>query len=221
MMQPLSENAIKANPTRHFSAVGMGWFLYDYYGRKVINHSGGLDGMLSYTVLIPEENAGFVILTNNESPSFIIMMNKIRDMLVDAPKRDYNAEAIKQVADGKAHDAEEMKKIDAARVPGTKPSLKLADYAGKFADKMYGDVTIAEENGKLVMRMLPTPGFVADLEHWHYDTFVIKWRPSTGYNFPRGFATFKLDKNAIADQLVLDQPNNDLWFYELDLRRAK
>lgn len=219
MMQPLSENAIKANPTRHFSAVGMGWFLYDYYGRKIINHSGGLDDMLSYTVLIPEENAGFVILTNNESPSFIVMMNKIRDMLVDAPKRDLIAEAVKQVADGKARDAEEMKKVDAARILNTKPSLKLADYTGKFTDKMYGDVTIAEENGKLVMRMIPTPGFVADLEHWHYDTFVIKWRPSTGYNFPRGFATFKLDKNAFADQLVLDQPNNDLWFYELDLRR--
>ena len=49
---------------RHFCGVGMGWFVYDYQGRKIINHSGGLDGMLSYTVLIPEENAGFVVLTN-------------------------------------------------------------------------------------------------------------------------------------------------------------
>src|SRR6185369_14864002 len=48
-MQPISEAASKNNPTRHFLAYGMGWGMYDYYGRKIINHSGGLDGMLSYT----------------------------------------------------------------------------------------------------------------------------------------------------------------------------
>ncbi len=206
---------------RHFSGVGMGWFVYDYYGRKIINHSGGLDGMLSYTILIPEENAGFVVLTNSESPAYAVMMNKIRDVLVGAPARDYNAEAVKRMADGKKEDEAERARVDAARVRDTKPSLKLADYAGKYSDKMYGDVTIADEGGKLVMRFVQSPNFVADLEHWHYDTFVIKWRPSVAYNFPRGFATFKLDKTATADQLVVDQPNNDFWFYELDLRRSK
>lgn len=219
--RPISEAASRNNPTRHFSGVAMGWFVYDFYGRKVIDHSGGLDGMLSYTVLIPEENAGFVVLTNNESPSFIIMMNKIRDVLVGAPKRDYNAEAIKNIADQKTSDAEAAKKIDASRIPNTKPSLALSSYAGTYSDKMYGDVTIAEENGKLVLRMLPSPNFVADLEHWHYDTFVIKWRPSVNYNFPRGFVTFTIDKNGKTDRLTIDQPNNDFWFYELDLHRVR
>jgi hypothetical protein len=206
---------------RHFSGVGLGWFVYDYYGRKIVNHSGGLDGMLSYTVLIPEENAGFVVLTNNESPSFAVMMSKIRDVLVNAPKRDYNDEAIKRIADTKKADAEAVKKVDDARVANTKPSLALVNYAGTYSDKMYGDVTIAEENGKLVMRFLPSPNFVADLEHWHYDTFVIKWRPSVAYNFPRGFVTFTIDKDGKTDKLVVDQPNNDFWFYELDLHRVK
>ena len=101
LAQQISENAWKGNPTRHFTGVGMGWFVYDYQGRKIINHSGGLDGMLSYTVLIPEENAGFVVLTNSESAAFIVMMNKIRDVLVNAPKRDWNAEAAENVKRGK------------------------------------------------------------------------------------------------------------------------
>lgn len=220
MTQPISENAWKANPTRHFSGVGMGWFVYDYQGRKIINHSGGLDGMLSYTVLIPEENAGFVVLTNSESPAFIVMMNKIRDVLVNAPKRDWNAEAAANVKSSKTAAEEEIKKVDATRVPNTKPTLALASYAGKYSDKMYGDITISEENGKLVMRFLPSPNFVADLEHWHYDTWVIKWRPSVSYNFPRGFITFSIDKNAKPDELKIDQPNNDFWFYELAPRRV-
>jgi hypothetical protein len=220
-VQPISENAWKNNPTRHFNAYGMGWGMYDYHGRKIINHSGGLDGMLSYTVLIPEENAGFVVLTNNESPSYQIMMSKIRDMLVGAPNRDWNAEAVKAVAANKAADEENSRKIDASRVANTKPTLPLSGYAGTYTSQMYGDVTVTEENGKLIMRLIPAPNFVADLDHWHYDTFEIHWRPTVHYNFPRGFVTFTIDKNGKPDQLKIDQPNNDFWFYELDLRRTK
>lgn len=202
-----------------YSGVGMGWFVGDYYGRKIVNHSGGLDGMLSYTILIPEENTGFVVLTNSESPTFGIMMNKIRDVLVDAPKRDWNAEAFKRDTDGKKRDAEEAAKVDATRVANTKPSLALSAYAGTYTSQMYGDVTVAEENGKLVMRMVPAPNFVADLEHWHYDTWQIHWRPTVNYNFPRGWVTFTIARDGKTDVLKIDQPNNDFWFYELDLRR--
>jgi CubicO group peptidase (beta-lactamase class C family) len=221
LAQPISENASKNNPTRHFSGVGMGWFVYDYYGHKIVNHSGGLDGMLSYTVLIPEENVGFVVLTNSESPAFGVMMSKIRDVFVNAPKRDWNAEAVEQTKKNKSAAEEERKKQDAARAVGTKPSLPVASYAGTYSDKMYGDVIIAEENGKLVMRFSASPNFVADLEHWHYDTFQINWRPSVSYNFPRGFVTFTIDKNGKTDEIKIDQPNNDFWFYELSPKRVK
>lgn len=220
-LQPISEQAWKNNPTRHFSAYAMGWGTYDYYGRKIINHSGGLDGMLSYTVLIPEENVGFVVLTNSESPAFQIMMAKIRDVFVNAPKRDWNAEAIQQIAAGKLEEAEADKKADAERIPNTKPSLDMAAYAGTYSSQMYGDVTVANEGGKLVMRLGPAPNFVADLEHWHFDTWRIHWRPSVNYNFPRGSVTFTIDKDGKTDQLKIDQPNNDFWFYELELKRTK
>jgi CubicO group peptidase (beta-lactamase class C family) len=219
--QQISENAWKANPTRHFSGVAMGWFVYDYHGRKIINHSGGLDGMLSYTVLIPEENVGFVVLTNSESPAFIVMMNKIRDVFVGAPGRDWNAEAAENTKRSKAAAEETVKKVDATRVSGTTPSLALSGYTGTYSDKLYGDINVTEENGKIVIRFLPSPNFVADLEHWHYNTFVIRWRPSVAYNFPRGFVTFTIDKDGKADEMKIDQPNNDFWFYELAPRRVK
>lgn len=97
----------------------------------------------------------------------------------------------------------------------------MSGYVGEYADKFYGSVKIAEENGKLVMRFSRSPRFVADLEHWHYDTFVIKWRPQVAYNFPRGFVTFTLDGDAKTDELKIDQPNNDFWFYELTPKRVK
>lgn len=221
LAQQVSENAWKGNPTRHFSGVAMGWFVYDYHGRKVINHSGGLDGMLSYTVLIPEENVGFVVLSNSEAPGFAVMMSKIRDVFVNAPKRDWNAEAVEQAKRNKATAEEVRRKQDAARAANTKQSLAIGDYAGTYSDDLYGDINIVEENGKLVMRFAHSPNFIADLEHWHYDTFEIRWRPSVSYNFPRGFVTFTIDRNGKTDELKIDQPNNDFWFYELTPRRRR
>ena len=161
------------------------------------------------------------MLTNSEYPAFTIMANKIRDVFVGAPKRDWNAEALEQVKNGKVADIEAAKKVYAALVANTKPSLALKDYVGSYSDELYGAVDIAEENGHLVMRFSRSPNFVADLEHWHYDTFQIKWRPSVAYNFPRGFVTFTIDKDGKTDELKIDQPNNDFWFYELHPKRVK
>ncbi|MGH9902442.1 MAG: serine hydrolase domain-containing protein, partial [Pyrinomonadaceae bacterium] len=64
----VSEQAEKFNPTRHFNLYGLGWFLTDYHGRKVVSHGGGLDGMISQVAMMPEENLGVVVLTNSETP---------------------------------------------------------------------------------------------------------------------------------------------------------
>jgi len=221
IMSQISPAGAKNLPTRHFNAYGMGWGLMDYQGRKVISHSGGLDGMLSYTMLIPEENVGFVVLTNCEAPAFQIMVYKMLDTFTGAPNRDWSAEIKLRTEAGKKADEEGIKKADAARLTDTKPTLALSGYAGTYTSQLYGDVRVAEENGKLVMRMTPAPNFVADLEHWQNDTFQIKWRPSVAYNFPRGFVTFTIDKDGKTDMLKIDQPNNDFWFYELELKRSK
>jgi CubicO group peptidase (beta-lactamase class C family) len=217
---PISENASRFNPTRHFYGYGLGWFLQDYHGRKVVSHGGGLDGMISQTAMMPEENLGFVVLTNSETPVNVIMQNKIFDVFVNVPKRDWSAEYLERTNQGKKASDEEDRKIVAARAQNTKPSLALPGYAGNYAAEVYGDATVTEENGKLVLRFKQSPNFVADLEHWNYDTFQIKWRPSVAYNFPRGFVTFTIDKNGKTDEMKIDQPNSDFWFYELEFRRS-
>jgi len=41
--------------------------------------------MLSKTVLIPESNIGFVVLTNSEFPVYNIMQQKMLDIFTAAP----------------------------------------------------------------------------------------------------------------------------------------
>ncbi len=216
----ISEGGMKFNPTRHFNGYGLGWFLNDYQARKVVSHGGGLDGMISQTAMMPEENLGLVVLTNSESPVNVIMQNKIFDTMLGTVKRDWSGDYLTRTKSGKIADAIENKKVEDSRLKNTKPTLTNADYAGTYTSQMYGDVKISEENGKLVLRLVPAPNFVADLVHWENDKFLIKWRSSVNYNFPKGFAVFSV-KDGKSDEMKIDQPNNDFWFYELDLKRSK
>ena len=216
----ISESAEKFNPTRHFNLYGLGWGLSDYHGRKVVSHSGGLDGMVSQVALLPEENLGLVVLTNSETPLSNVLVNKIFDVFLGVPARDWSADYLARAKAGREASAAAAKKIEDSRVPNTKPSLPLAAYAGAYTGQMYGDARVTVEGGKLVLRLLPSPNFVGDLEHWHFDTFRLKWRDSIVYPFPRGFVTFTLDPQGRPDEMKLDVPNPDFDFKELEFKRA-
>ena len=43
---------------------GLGWFLQEWKGKKVVQHGGNIDGFNSMVAMLPEENLGFVMLTN-------------------------------------------------------------------------------------------------------------------------------------------------------------
>jgi CubicO group peptidase (beta-lactamase class C family) len=217
---PISEAAAKNNPTRHFQAYGLGWFLSDYHGRKVVSHGGGLDGMISQTALMPEENLGVVVLTNSETPLASLLVNKVFDVFLGVAKRDWSAEALERAKKAKEAEKVAEAKVAAARVKDTRPSLALERYAGTYSGALYGDARIAVENGKLVLRLVPAPNFVGDLEHWHYDTFRLTWRESVRYPFPKGAVTFTLNAQGEIEKMIIDCPNPDFDFKELDFTRA-
>jgi CubicO group peptidase (beta-lactamase class C family) len=216
----VSESAEKFNPTVHFNLYGMGWFLSDYRGRRVVTHSGGLDGMTSRVALLPEENLGVVILTNSETPLQSFLWYKVFDVFTGAPPRDWSADYMARVRAAREREAAEAKRIEESRVPNTKPSLPLGAYAGTYGGQMYGDAKVTEENGRLVVRLVPSPNYVGDLEHWHFDTFRIKWRESVVYPYPRGWVTFTLDPRGKVSEMKIDVPNPDFDFKELEFKRA-
>ena len=45
-------------------AYGLGWFLRQWNGLKVVEHGGNIDGFNSLVAMIPEKKLGFVMLTN-------------------------------------------------------------------------------------------------------------------------------------------------------------
>lgn len=71
---------------------GLGWFLRQWNGRKVVEHGGNIDGFNSQVALMPDQKLGFVLLTNvTGSPLGAFAMNTIWKNLVGEPKSEVKA----------------------------------------------------------------------------------------------------------------------------------
>ena len=51
----------------HFALYGLGWFLEEYSGRKIVAHTGGVNGFVTSVALVPEEKLGIIVLTNTDA----------------------------------------------------------------------------------------------------------------------------------------------------------
>lgn len=191
---PVSEPSVPelAAVKPNYFGYGEGWMLSDYRGRKLVWHTGGWPGMVSRITLVPQEKLGVIVLTNQEvGAAFNAVTLRALDAYLDAPKTDWNAAYAKAVAKSHGDADESWAKHQAARDASSKPSLPLARYAQTYRDAWYGDIVIAQENGKLVIRFTNTPQLVGELSHWQHDTFVVRWRER--WLNADAFLTFQLD----------------------------
>ena len=209
----LSEAARQRIPGRNFTGYGLGWGLQDYFGRKMVSHGGGYDGMYSRVVMLPEEKLGVVILTNSMSGISPNLAYYIVNEFIKEDHRDWIAEFYRpQSMDNRKV---ELRK---AREMNTKPSLSMDKYAGEYFADMYGDIDVKMENGKLRLHFSHSPLLSATLEHWHYNTFEIKWDQEHAW-FDFGLATFELDDTMNVSGMKLNVPNYDIFFDEYDIYR--
>lgn len=177
---PISPEIKKMVPRQHFQAYGLGWNLGDYGGRLVASHGGGVDGMQSFTAFLPEERLGFTILTNF-IPHLLnaALFRAILDQVMGFRDRDWRAAFLEMHRKEQAQAAEKRQKLDEARPKDTHPSLPLAAYAGTYSNPLYGTLTVTADESRLSIQLGAHPQAHGTLEHWHTDTFFVRWSYST------------------------------------------
>ena len=199
-----------------FSEYGLGWFLRDYRGRKLIGHTGGLAGMTSQVILVPSERLGLVVLTNGESSLMTALAYRLLDTFFGAPPTDWVA-AFAQAERLERTQADSIVRArSSSRDSLAGPSLPVARYAGTYRDELYGDAAIALEQDRLVLRFRHSPAFVGDLEHWQYDTFIARWRTA---HIEDAYVTFALRPDGSVEQFKMEavSPLADFSFDYQDL----
>ncbi|MFC7392927.1 serine hydrolase [Scopulibacillus cellulosilyticus] len=154
-----------------FPSYALGWFTEVYRGHHIVHHGGNIDGFTSIVAMVPKENIGIVVLTNQENSVLPkAAAYTIFDKLLGLPTVNWNTlmkgELDKLIAS--MREGAGQSKMD--RALNAKPSHDQSAYAGEFKHPAYGTITIAEEDNQLYVHYhaFAEP---LQLEHFHYDVF--------------------------------------------------
>lgn len=198
---------------------GLGWFIRYWNGKKLINHGGGMPGMISDVSILPEENLGCVIMSNAETGMVAAIRNYILETLINKEPKDWNKTMLENWKKRGEGFEKENKRREEVRVQNTSPSLPLEKYCGTYEDKMYGKAEVSLKDGELFLQFLPSPTFRGSLKHYHYDTFYIDWEDEF---LTRGWIKFEMDFNAETTKFTIEVPNSpDFIFTELLFEKTK
>ena len=217
---PTTENPGRAT----MQAYALGWFVQDHRGERLLWHTGGLAGFISYTGLLPGRKSGIMIMTNaEENPVLRSLRYGGPDRLQGRSDYDWIASSKRLQAENDANTIKDAAKATTPTGGGAKPSLPLEAYTGVYRDPWYGTVTITVTGkGKkqgLHVSFDKTPLLRGKLETFDGDTFKTVFDDRTQED---AFFSFDLKDGKVVSALVKAvSPLADFSFDYQDLRLAK
>jgi CubicO group peptidase (beta-lactamase class C family) len=221
IMEPhtiLSTSNMQKQHGINFYMYGLGWFIFDYNGKKIVEHDGGMPGYISKVTLVPDQRISIIVL-NNGNDGFVdnAIRGEILDILMKGREVDWIGEYSNIKARSETYEQTTSKQRLESKIAGTKPSLSSEGYTGLFRDKSYGDAEVKLDSGKLRLTFLPSKSvFTGELEHWHYDTFKVVFRDQF---LTFGLITFNFNSAGKVTGFKIDLPSNDFHFWNLDFKK--
>jgi CubicO group peptidase (beta-lactamase class C family) len=217
-IEPVADNMKATQPL--FNAYALGWEVRDYRGARVIWHHGSVLGSTAVVVLLPDRQVGFFIAINSEDGEIIDgLMYQLLDYYTTgllqsgaatsdwpkafvAAKQQALAEALKIYRSVHEHPAK------------VGPSLPLARYVGTYRDNWYGDIVVSAASGALSIDFKSTPRMVGRLEHFQYDSFLVRFEDKA---IEPAYVTFNLDEGGHITHVTL-KPASPLADFSYDYK---
>jgi CubicO group peptidase (beta-lactamase class C family) len=178
----------------YFEAYGLGWFMKDYHGTKVIWHDGGADGFVTTTCYLPGEKIGITVLTNSDANG---LYGDLREMIIDAylnlPYKNYSHTSFTQTNYYRNLQDEQINKWRAQAAKKEKWQTDLKKLEGEYFNEVYGKVTIKIQNGLPEVSFEHHPLLTATLEYLEGNSFLCTYSNPT-YGIKKADVVFEKDK---------------------------
>lgn len=160
-------------PATHFWTYGLGWWVMDLHGEKVLMHGGQMPGYNSAVAFFPQRKLALAVMVNvHQTLAHAALFYAISDILLDKQGRDWSTE-FQMVAQGyMAEVKNQMDEMRLKRDPNLPLSIGLASFAGTFSNDLFGEMTVTLEGDSLNLKYGVN---TATLEHWQGDTFLAHW----------------------------------------------
>src|SRR6266508_781166 len=186
---------------------GLGWNVsYDPEGRLRLNHSGAFGlGAATYVNLVPGDQLGIVVLTNAYPLGIAEALGTtFMDIaLYGKPTQDWFV-LFKQVYSNPAAIGTVLG-FDYSKPPASSASaLKNSAYVGKYANDYFGDISIIEKDGGLVIVQGPK-NKTFPMKHYDRDTFTYETEGENAVG--RSGITFTIGPDGKATQVLVENLN--------------
>jgi hypothetical protein len=200
--------------------------LTDINGHLQVSHTGGLDGIVTQTIMFPNEKLGIIVLTNQQSgAAFTVISNTIKDSYLGLQKFDHLANLTqdrKQAEDNADKITDEVwAQVDKNIKAKTKIDTKK--YIGTYQDNWFGEVSIYEKKGKLYFTSKRSPRLTGELFFYKDQNFVVKWNIRSFHADSHIF--FDIDTTEKANHFTMKaiSPLTDFSydFHDLDFTRTQ
>lgn len=164
---------------------GLGWFLREWSGHRVVEHGGNIDGFNSQVALMPDQKLGFALLTNvTASPLGAFAMTTIWKNLVGESKS----------ADSKSTEAKNTE-------PAGDPKVEVGTYSFAAANVNF---EVAMKGDKLTLTVPGQPSY--ELQNIGGRRYKLADPAPAGF-----FATFRPVKGKETEtELFLEQPQGNV-----------
>lgn len=147
----------------------LGWFVEVYRGHQRIQHGGNIDGFTALVAMLPDDDLGFVVLTNMDGTALPeLVVRDLSDRALALPARDWRGEAQRERKAARAEAKKAKGATAQGRRTGTLPSHALQDYVGDYFHPGYGACKVTLQGDRLHVDF---HGLCAAMQHWHYDVF--------------------------------------------------
>jgi CubicO group peptidase (beta-lactamase class C family) len=192
---------------------GLGWFVNEYAGEKVIEHSGVQNGFVAWVAMAPSRRLGLVVLSNLHRTG---LNYALRSWLLDAAlgreERDWSEIVRADYAGGYRRLLREAKAtFDASRKDAAPCALPLAEYAGEYESRLYGRVRVSFHGDRLSLQF--GTRFDGALTHWQDNSF------RATFPNPRlddWLVTFDVREDAARSLRVKESPWAPAWYDDAD-----
>ena len=149
---------------------GMGRQTASYRGHLMTFHGGDLPGFHSQVSFLPNEKIGVIVLVigDHAAPLYNVVSYNVYERLLAMDQTPWSERRLKIRLANKKAGTEARAKAGGDRVPNTKPSHPLSDYAAEYENPAYGIVKIGCKSEQLDFTFHE---FQYPLSHFHYDRF--------------------------------------------------
>jgi hypothetical protein len=186
---------------------GLGWFLSDHRGHRLLQHGGNIEGFSAVVSLMPEIDSGVVVLSNSMNLLGYAISRGVYDRLLGLDTKDWNTPLRELYS--MVERASQAAGAPAPSDPEAPPTRPLASYAGTYVHPFFGQLKVVARGASNAERLVLEfeSGIEAELRQVRFDTFK---GPTSELYLPVVEARFRLgDEGEIDRVTVVLQPGAD------------